>query len=1370
MKPRFRNLILPATTFLSFLPLASLQAADYTWTGATSNVSTLNTNWSPTGVPGVADNVTINDSSINPMNVPSGNWSRQGAGSTTISGTGIVNVNTGSARLQSWGPFNVTGGQLNQNGEYFILGAAGIGTVIQSGGAITSSHSRGFFLSDGNGLGTSYTMSGGTLTVNTLATYNAGNTEDRRLRSVWIGKGTEGTVDPNVAGDVFKITAGTALFTRTHASSTADLLLSRNGILRVEGGTATFDKYNEVRIGQGSTNTTGLTPSGALNTKISVSGGILNITGNSNVRVGFADAGTIEMTGGELNITGNMNVGTGSSKGTVNMTGGSLVVTNTGTDVIGGANNGNGTVSLSGTSVLNAATTKWKTGDFGGTGNAGTVSISLSDSAALTLKEFTIGHLGSSSATGTVTLSGNSTLTVNNFITIGRDDNATQSGINNFLNLNGGTLATKYIVKGSDNSNELKNLIQANGGTIKALADEADFIRQGTFNPGRLYTTIGAGGLTFDTNGFNVGIQSVLAGTGGLTKIGSGTLTLSGYNSFTGTTSVLDGTLQALTNGALAGACSVADGATLLVNGDPYGTWTTPDLLLADGSKVSVMNVDSLDYMGPAVTTTNSLVPTGTVSIGLPGTLRVGDFPLIGYPAGGSIGGDGIEAFEIDSLPRGVVASLIDSNNAVTLHVEAINALLWKGNVNSNWDINSTANWTLSGSPNTYLENDNVLFNDSATSKNVLLNANVTPANVTFDSSANYTLAGTGGITGSTALTKNGTGTLTVTTPNTYTGVTSVNDGGTLQIGNGTVDSSINGALEINEASVIFNTATQSTVAGNIDGFAISGLLTKTGPGKLVLAGGANSYVGNFAITQGTAEYGNGVSGLVGASTSHAVSSGATLRLNQPVASIVPWGGLSGSGLVSLNSAQAVNGSAAWGRAQILPAFTGVVRIEKGRVDTNGGSGDLGGTSRIEVLSGGQFLCFTSASPYTTPIEIAGTGWGESGFPGCLRLAANATTTWAGPVKLTADSGIIAQRGSSFTISGSITGNFVCEFYAGDANGDSGTLTVAPASGQNSYGGTRVNGRASASVVAGNANAFSSGPMEVVNAILKLNGNSFTFASLSGTGGVIGNYGTTNSVLTAGNGTNTTYAGIMRDGDTGKLALVKTGTGTLTLTGANTYSGDTTVSAGKLSINTPYLADTSTVTVATGAQLDLATGTALDTVGKLILGGVTVPGGTYNSTHPTYGSYFTGTGSVVVAGGYSSWATNAGLTELNNATTADPDGDGVSNLFEFYLNGNPLSTNSSVLPASTLDATYVTLSFKRRDEAEADVSTQVVQYGNALTGWTDVVLGATSAAADANGVIVTVTENAEAADDITVQIPRALAASGKLFARLKLVR
>ena len=97
--------------------------------------------------------------------------------------------------------------------------------------------------------------------------------------------------------------------------------------------------------------------------------------------------------------------------------------------------------------------------------------------------------------------------------------------------------------------------------------------------------------------------------------------------------------------------------------------------------------------------------------------------------------------------------------------------------------------------------------------------------------------------------------------------------------------------------------------------------------------------------------------------------------------------------------------------------------------------------------------------------------------------------------------------------------------------------------------------------------------------------------------------------------------------------LTKNGTGTLNLTGTgNTYNGNTTVNAGTLQINSAFLASTSTVSIASGAFMNLSyTGT--DTVAALYLNGVAQANGIYGASPSLLGSsYFKGSGTLTVDG------------------------------------------------------------------------------------------------------------------------------------------
>lgn len=794
-------------------------------------------------------------------------------------------------------------------------------------------------------------------------------------------------------------------------------------------------------------------------------------------------------------------------------------------------------------------------------------------------------------------------------------------------------------------------------------------------------------------------------GAGGLTKLGAGTLTLTGNNTFAGPIAV-SGRLVATT-------LNLRD-TTLTLNG------FTPNASIAP------------------VEATSALSATGAVQVKVNGAVSKGTWPLIFYPIGGSIGGDGFAAFVLDttSFPRSVTASLVDDNFAVALQVSDVLPLVWKGTQSPVWDIGTTSNWAIGPTAEPYLENDLVVFDDSvgAGPTDVALDVIVSPFSVSFENDTkDYTLSGGGRIAGTGWLAKNLGGTVTILTANTYSGPTTVNDG-ELRFGNGTANGGITGPLA-NEARVVFYPAGSAAYAGSISG-SDAGTFVKTGSGTQVLTGSISSS-GTFEVNEGTLQIGDGaVNGSFGAVV-YQIAAGATLRRESATAAAPTWANINGKGTLALNTAQAVNGSADWGALALPAGFAGTLRVERGRVGANAGAEALGGTSLIQILPGAQLLNFTSAVPFTQPIEIAGGGWGEVGYPGGLRLAAGATATWAGPVTLTANSGIMAQRTATFTVTGAITGAFRCEFYAGDPVGDSGTLTIAPAGETpNSYASTRINGRPNGSIVAGNANAFGTGPLEVAGAILKLNGHAFTFASLSGTGGRIGNYHPdTPAALTVGtDGTDAACAAVLENGGAAPLALVKTGAGKLTLAAVNTCTGNTTVNNGTLELAENArlrfaIGDTSSVSnTLTGAgtailagdfAIDITAAAAL-TTGTWLLENVASLTGPYEPSFKVVnpdGSVWAAadndqwtktvgtqlwtfdetTGTLTLKqGGYESWAAEKIGDPAQRSRGMDPDGDGFTNLHEFLFGSEPMEPNGSLATITRDAGNAVTIRWKQR--------------------------------------------------------------------------
>ena len=138
-------------------------------------------------------------------------------------------------------------------------------------------------------------------------------------------------------------------------------------------------------------------------------------------------------------------------------------------------------------------------------------------------------------------------------------------------------------------------------------------------------------------------------------------------------------------------------------------------------------------------------------------------------------------------------------------------------------------------------------------------------------------------------------------------------------------------------------------------------------------------------------------------------------------------------------------------------------------------------------------------------------------------------------------------------------------------------------------------------------------------------------------------------------------------------------------------------------------------------------------------------------------------GPVAATTPYASWATGKGLTGGDALNGADPDNDGMVNLMEYFLDGNPSAFTAA--PAVTTNATDLSISFKRRDDAEADVASQFVRVSTDLVNWTDVAIPAVSGTV--SGISFTIVENGAAADDVTASVAKG--SDAKKFIGVKVI-
>ncbi|ECH8732274.1 fibronectin-binding autotransporter adhesin ShdA [Salmonella enterica subsp. enterica serovar Wandsworth] len=352
----------------------------------------------------------------------------------------------------------------------------------------------------------------------------------------------------------------------------------------------------------------------------------------------------------------------------------------------------------------------------------------------------------------------------------------------------------------------LDNNVTGEGQIVKSGSDELIVTGANDYSGG---TTISGGTLTADhadslgtgavanSGVLQVGegeLENTLSGSGSLVKTGTGELTLSGDNSYSGGTTIIGGTLTADHADSL-GTGAVANSGVLQV-----GEGELENTLSGSGS----------------------LVKTGTGELTLSGDNT--------YSGGTTITGGTLTADHADSLGTGAIA------NSGVLQVgegELKNTLSGSGSLVKTGTGELTLNGDNDYSGGTTID-DGVLIADNADSLGTGAVANNGVLQV-GEGELKNTLSGTG------SLVKIGTGELTLNGDNDYSGGTTISDGTLIanhadSLGTGAIDNS--GVLQVGEGEL------ENTLFG-------SGSLVKTGTGELTLSGD-NSYSGATTITDGT--------------------------------------------------------------------------------------------------------------------------------------------------------------------------------------------------------------------------------------------------------------------------------------------------------------------------------------------------------------------------------------------------------------------------------------------------------------------------------------------------------------------------------------
>jgi len=357
------------------------------------------------------------------------------------------------------------------------------------------------------------TTNGYTLTNTTASTLSIG------ASGITLNSGAQAT---RVGSANLALTVGAAQSWTNNAAS----LLTISGAVAVNNALTIGGTGNTTFTGGNWTGSGGITKTGA---------GTMEITGNissepSRWTIANTFGGSFTMQQGTLNISGiqYLTMGGLSQSGTYSQSGGTVTFTPADSA-------GNGV-------YINNSTTTGLTSSFSLTG--GTFTLSGANTQV-----FVSRATGTSvSGTGNLTIGGGAsaaTFTAPN-ISIGATGNTGNIDVNA-----NGVLVASSIVKGAGTGN-----LYFNGGTLRVRTGTS---AGATLLSGLSVAQIKNAGATIDTNGINVTVSQVLANfagnTGGLTKTGTGTLTLSGANTYTGVTSVTGGVLNvtALNNYGVAG-------------------------------------------------------------------------------------------------------------------------------------------------------------------------------------------------------------------------------------------------------------------------------------------------------------------------------------------------------------------------------------------------------------------------------------------------------------------------------------------------------------------------------------------------------------------------------------------------------------------------------------------------------------------------------------------------------------------------------------------------------------------------------------------------------------------------------------------------
>ncbi|MGC4016819.1 MAG: autotransporter-associated beta strand repeat-containing protein [Luteolibacter sp.] len=936
----------------------------------------------------------------------------------------------------------------------------------------------------------------------------------------------------------------------------------------------------------------------------------------------------------------------------------------------------------------------------------------------------------------------------------------------------------------------------------------------------------GAGDAFFGSNLGTATISGDIGESGGpkiLSKAGGGTIVLSGTNSVTGGTSVSGGTLTLDYSGTNTNKLSMdapltLGTATVRFSGNlgDNTAQVVKGLTLSGNGTIAADTVSgrylTLDFSGndtgtfnpgPYILTVTSS-GTGLAQVKLPGTTPSTTFlPAIHY--------------------NGTFAAT-DSSNLLVPGSDRNST----GTNLSTW-VSGATQYTTTGAAFTgsvgAISIDGITFQDAAArivtlsgtttlGKGVIVTPSVggnvstitggtlqapsggTLTLVNANASSTLTIASAIADNSSTPVMKLGTGTLVLSGANTFAGGLTINAGRV----NATNATNLGTGAITAGANTLYGAAYASGAAPFL---AMTGTGDLTVPNNMVLPNAATtSYYALQKTTTGTLELSGVISGggantvlqldspTSGDSTTHFVLSGhntlaGQVRLNRGCVTLATADALGSASLFVQTNANTTNGNVRFTNPITLPNNI-TINTGSDSINTNANnvelSGSIGGSATWIKLGSGKLL-------------LSGISNSTGGI-----------TVNAGTLSVTGNGTVFANAYNTSVVT--LAAGTVLELQNWGYDQTTAHTT--------SLGGLSAN---NTSIISNGATIRMFGTTSY-NRGFTVNAGGVTLEAAAGadwtlsagTGVLLPVYNSNPPLTLAGEG-----SGHFNKVFSGTGALTKNGTGLWSLAGANTYTGATTINAGKLIVD-GSLANTAvevksgatlggagaiggSVTVRTGGHQAFAVASlAASQVTRTITGSLTLESGTIidlsaaGTVAPgtyvlaTANGGITGTpatvnlpsgvsGSLAVSGNnlqltvtgtaYDTWTASFSLSGADAAFDADPDHDGIKNGLEWILGGDPKASSASVVPMATLDVGGDLNFVFNRNPDSIGVADLVVEWDTDLSDGFAHSIGIGTVNVPPSGSNPAVYLNTPSTNQVTVVIPAANAVGGKLFARLK---